>query len=191
MVITITENLETIASTGLNCYHEKNNAFDRFAIMVCKTENDEKPVEHLPMEISRATKFFIDRGATLTAELTSDHYRRSPLIQGGMEIPCKITDKISGTVINLLLMERHIQLVKELYTEPKNEEILGSYLHAEATGVDLPIPLPRNSPLSKRRKRSSDVQMKDIRNFLNRNQTQRSNQNHPLSKDVTTEKIVI
>ena len=40
-----------------------------------------------------------DRGATLTAELTSYHYRRSPLIQGGMEISCKITAKISGTVI--------------------------------------------------------------------------------------------
>ena len=143
------------------------------------------------MEISRATKFFIDRGATLTAELSSDHYRRSPLIQGGMEIPSKITAKISGTVVNLLLMEKYIQLVKELYTEPKDEEILCSYLHAEATGVDLPIPLPRNVPVPKRRKKSSDVQTKDIRNFFNRNQTQRSNQNHPSSKDVTTEKVVI
>ena len=53
--------------------------------------------------------------------------------------------------------------MKELYTEPKDEEILGSYLHAEATGVDLPIPLPRNAPVPKRRKNSSDVQMKDIR----------------------------
>ena len=33
----------------------------------------------------------------------SHYYRRSPLIQGGMEIPCKIAAKISGTVINLLL----------------------------------------------------------------------------------------
>ena len=82
------------------------------------------------------------RGVTLTAELTSDHYRRSPLIQGGMEIPCKITAKVSGTVINLLLMKK-----------PKNKEILGFYLHAEATGVDSPIPLPRNLPLPKRRKK--------------------------------------
>ena len=56
--------------------------------------------------------------------------------------------------------------MKELYTEPKDEEILGSYLHAEATGVDLPIPLPRNSPVPKRRKKLSDVKMKDLRNFL-------------------------
>ena len=134
--------------------------------MVCEIGNDEKPAGHLPMEFSRAAKFFIDRGAALTSELTSDHYRRSPLIQGGMEMPCKINAKISGTVINLLLMEEYIQLVKELYTEPKIEEILGSYFYAETTGVDLPIPLPRNAPVPKRRKKSSDVQMKDIRNFL-------------------------
>ena len=108
-----------------------------------------------------------------------------------MEIPCKITAKISGTVIDLLWMEKYIQLVKELYAKHKGEEILGSYLHAGATGVDLPIPLPRNVPVPKRRKKSSDVQTKDIRNFFNRNQTQRSNQNHPSSKDVTTEKVVI
>ena len=86
-------------------------------------------------------------------------------------------------------MEKYIQVVKELYTEPKDEKILGSYLHAEASGVDLPIPLLRNAPVRKRRKKLSDVQMKDIRNFLNRNQTQTSNQNHSSSKDVTTEKL--
>ena len=80
--------------------------------------------------------------------------------------------------------------MKELYTKPKGEEILGSYLHTETTGVGLPIPFPRNAPVSKRRKKSFDVKMKD-RIFFNRNQTQRSNQNHPSSKDVVTEKFLI
>ena len=66
------------------------------------------------MEISRATKFLIDRGANVTAQVTSDHYRRSPLVQGGIEIPCKVTVKISGTVINLMIMEKYTQLVQEL-----------------------------------------------------------------------------
>lgn len=43
----------------LNCFHEKNNAFDRFATKTCEMGND-IPVGHLPMEISRATKFLID-----------------------------------------------------------------------------------------------------------------------------------
>ena len=137
----------------LNCYHERNNAFDRFAIKVCEIGN-ETPVGHLPMEIARATKFFIDRGATVIAQLTSDHYRRPPLIQGGIEIPCKVTAKISGTVINLLIMEKYIQLVQELYTEPKDEEVLGSFLHAEANGNDLTIAASSIAPVPKINKKA-------------------------------------
>ena len=43
----------------LNCFHEEDDVFDRFAIKICEMRN-ETPVGHLPMEISRATKFLID-----------------------------------------------------------------------------------------------------------------------------------
>ena len=39
---------------------------------------NETPVGLLPMEISRATKILINRGANVTAQVTSDHYRKSP-----------------------------------------------------------------------------------------------------------------
>ena len=39
------------------------------------------------MELSRITKFLIDRGLKVEAQLSSTNYRRSPLIQGGLEIP--------------------------------------------------------------------------------------------------------
>ena len=51
------------------------------------------------MEISRVTKFLVDRGANVSAKLTSAHYRRSPLAQGGIEIQCVVTVSIPGTVI--------------------------------------------------------------------------------------------
>ena len=86
------------------------------------------------MEISRVTKFLLDRGANVFAKLTSTHYRRSPLVQGGIEIPCVVTVSMPGTVINQLLMERYKQLVETLYTEPKEEEILGTFLQLENTG---------------------------------------------------------
>ena len=86
------------------------------------------------MEISRVTKFLLDRGANVSAKLTSTHYRRSPLVQGGIEIPCVVTVSMPGTVINQLLMERYKQLVETLYTEPKEEEILGTFLQLENTG---------------------------------------------------------
>ena len=64
----------------------------------------------------------------MSAKLTSTPYRRSPLVQGGIEIPWVVTVSMSGTVINQLLMERYKQLVETLYTEPKEEEILGTFL---------------------------------------------------------------
>ena len=44
----------------LNCYHESNNPFDRFAIKFCETRKEET-IGHIPMEIFRVTKYFMDR----------------------------------------------------------------------------------------------------------------------------------
>ena len=77
-------------------------------------------------------KFFMDRGAIVSVQLTSEHYRQS-VVQGGMEIACKVTVKIPGTCVNILLMEKYKQLVQQLYIEPKNERILGSILQANET----------------------------------------------------------
>ena len=118
------------------------------------------------MKISRVTNFFIDRGGSIIAELTSDHYRRSPLIQGSIEIPCKVTAKITGTVINLLIMEKYIVLVLKLYVEPKDEDILGSFFQVETTGTDDVAKVPRAAAETKNRKNKSEVQTKDIRNFF-------------------------
>ena len=60
----------------------------------------------------------IEQGATVNAELTSDHYRRSPLVQGGLEI----------NVRSRQVTERYSALVEELYVELKEEETLGSYI---------------------------------------------------------------
>lgn len=38
---------------------------------------------------SRIWKFFMERGVIIGAELTSEHCKRSPIIQGGMEIHVK------------------------------------------------------------------------------------------------------
>ena len=48
-------------------------------------------------------------------------------MQGGLEIPCKITVKLHGTVKNHMLLDQYIQLVNSLYCEPK-EVIMGSFL---------------------------------------------------------------
>ena len=111
----------------LDCHKEPNNPFDRFAIKVCECQND-IAVGHLPKEMSRITKYFMDRGGEVSVSLKGKHYRRSPLVQGGLEIPCSVCIKIVGTSANLRMLERYKELVRELYIEPKNEEILGSFL---------------------------------------------------------------
>ena len=57
-------------------------------------------VWHLPMEISRITKFIVDRGAKCTLKIRVTHYRRSPLVQGGLEVPCEVSITMIGSVVN-------------------------------------------------------------------------------------------
>ena len=113
-------------SEVLDCYHEFENTFDMFAIKTCKSNG--QIVGHLPREISRVTKFLLDRGAVVQATLSTTHYRRSPLVQGGLEIACKVSVKMPGTIKNHLLMDRYFELVRLRYTEPKNKVILRSFL---------------------------------------------------------------
>ena len=97
-----------------------------FAIKTCNQRGT--MVGHLFHEVSHITKFIIDRGATVSVLLTGTHYRRSPLVKGGLEIPCKISVSVRGTCLNLLLLERYKQLTEELNIELKEETVLGSFL---------------------------------------------------------------
>ena len=111
-------------SEVLQCSHELEDTFDLFAIKTCKPEG--QIVGHLPMEIARVTKFLLDRGAVIIATLNTTNYRRSPLVQGGLEIACKVTMRMP--IKNHMLMDRYLELVRPLYAEPKDEIILGSFL---------------------------------------------------------------
>ena len=69
--------------------HESDNDYDLFVTKTCRdAEFHPQIVGHLPLEISRLTKFLLNLAATITATLSSTHYRRSPLVQEGLEIPC-------------------------------------------------------------------------------------------------------
>ena len=72
----------------LKCYYASGNPFDIFAIKTCSNQ-DPRAVGHLPQEISHITKYLLERGTEIEAQLTSTQYRRSPITQGGLEIRCK------------------------------------------------------------------------------------------------------
>ena len=111
----------------LECSHEKDNPYDSFSIKVFKSDCPAEIVGHLPMEISRITKSIIDRGAQVAVKIRERHYRRSLLIQGGLEVPCKIKITMVGSIINHHLLVRYESLLKELHIEPKDEEIIGTF----------------------------------------------------------------
>ena len=117
----------------LVCIHERRNEFDAFSVKTVRTV-DNATVGHLPREISRPTKYLLDRGATVKAVITFSYYRRSPLFQGGLEIPCSVTVSMPGTIRNHLPLDRYRELVTELYCEPKDEIIIGNFLSPTEQG---------------------------------------------------------
>ena len=78
--------------------------------------------------LERLQNFFLDRGAVMQVELTSKHYRRFSLPKGGMEIACLVRTRIPATLKNTKLAEKYLELVRERYTEPNNEKILGCFV---------------------------------------------------------------
>ena len=143
----------------LVCIHKRGNEFDAFSVKIVRALEN-ATVGHLPTEISQATKYLLDRGATVKAVITCSYYRRSPLFQGGLEIPCSVTVSMPGTIRDNLLLDRYRELVTELYGDPKDEIIIGNFL---SPTEQVPIERPH-----KRQKRvavpeKETIQCKDIR----------------------------
>ena len=63
----------------LACIHERRNEFDAFSIETARAV-DNANAEDLPREISRPTKYLLDRCATVKAVITCLYYRRSPFL---------------------------------------------------------------------------------------------------------------
>ena len=158
----------------LICLHEEDNPFDIFAIKTCRA--DGTTVGHLPREISRASKFLLDRGADMTAKLTSTDYRRSPLVQGGIEIPCKVIVKMRATRKNIEILEKYLEIIRAVYEEPELPVILGSFLsHDLEFGPVSDVHIHKKK--EKRKKSSKEGSTKpvvaslDIRSFFKKEKT--------------------
>ena len=142
-------------------------------------------VGHLPQEISRVSEFLLDRGATITAELTSTHYRHSPLVQGGLEIACKIIVRMPGTVRNHMLIDKYMVLVQGLYTELKNEVIMGSFLTQIHQPLNTVMPAKRKKLVTVRpkdTKRSGNIKIM-FQNIQRRNTHEQNENQGSCSKD--------
>ena len=180
----------------LECSHEKDNPYDSFSIKVFKPDSPAEIVGHLPVEISRITKFIIDRGAQVAVKIRGRHYRRSPLVQGGLEVPCEIKITMVGSIINHHLLVRYESLLKELYIEPKDEEIIGTFLsirneHENVNQeIEIEIEAVQTEPLKKTGQKKTEVKSKDIRDmFQNPHQNPRQNPHHDSRRE--TQNVIV
>ena len=95
-----------ILRESLNLFHERKNLHDRYVIAAYKRlpgRLADSIIGHLPREISRPTRFFfLLRGGVAVAEVINTTDRRSPLVQGVLEIPVKVVVAIEATAKNRL-----------------------------------------------------------------------------------------
>ena len=109
-------------------------------------------------------KFLLNRGAKVTAQLTGTHYRRSPIFQGGLEIPCLVTVTIPGSIKGHLLIQRFQQMVEELLRSERRR-IMESFLEQIVPTEDEPRPRKKKTT-STTKKTEKPKRYKDSRNFF-------------------------
>ena len=111
----------------LHYIHERNNNHDRYAIAATKRlpgQLADSIVGHLPREISRCTRLLISRGEHVKVTVIDSKHQRSPLVQGGLEIPVTVCIENVSTSKNVLVLERYKKVVNEKYKEPINGNLL-------------------------------------------------------------------
>ena len=115
------------------------------------------------MEISRISKFLMDKGAIFQGRLTSSHYRRSLLVRGGLEIPSEITIRMPTKSCTKELLEKYDTLLNDLYVE----EILGCFLDIQEN-MENDAEKSHNKISGKKKipKENIKVQSREIRSML-------------------------
>ena len=88
----------------------------------------------------------------LEATVNSQTYRRSPLVQGGLEVPIRLKISVRPTKLNEKLLMRHITIHDESYEDPGPESLKEINL-TSAADVDFNIKslLPEKAGPKKRR----------------------------------------
>ena len=105
-----------IAGEQLKCCYERNNCYDCYAIVTTKHllgRLANSTVGHLPREISRATRFFL-----LCAKVIDKNHRRSPLLQGWLQIAVQVTAETDLTERNKAILESINRLLFQVTKNP-------------------------------------------------------------------------
>ena len=77
----------TVVGQELPCRIELSNSHDLFAVAICKSDI---VVGHVPKRILSICSSFLRRGGTITCKVMGPRRYSADLLQGGLEIPCKL-----------------------------------------------------------------------------------------------------
>ena len=80
----------------LMCKQESGNRSNPYAMAVLKSESSSESsrvVGHMPRKLSAACSLFLDLGGTVDCVITGPRQYSSDLLQGGLEVPCKLIFK--------------------------------------------------------------------------------------------------
>ena len=145
----------------LDCAHEVGNPYDFFAKKTCLSGSG-RTVGHLPMEISR-----------------------SPLVQGGLEIPCQVSISMPATCKNNQIIEKFKEIVDVLYVEPDGSAVIGSFLHhtVDNTSVNKQQKKRKSSKYSTEGAKAKET-VKDIRSFFEKKTKKSTVQSKKMLKPV-------
>ena len=132
---------------------EPRNVFYQFAIITVDERGE--TVGHLPKEIFWVTKNFLDREISMYCKLTSRHYRRLPLVQGGLKIKCKVVIKSRATVLQSRLTVGYLELIQNLYTEHVEERVMGELVFNFVMTLPPMVNMPVLPTLKKRKKKAT------------------------------------
>ena len=103
-------------------------------------------------------------------KLTSRHFCRSPLVQGGLEIKCEVVINSRATVLQSRLTARYLELIQNLYTEPVEERVMGELVFNFVMTLPPMVNMPVLPTLKKRQKKATTSNAKtrnrDIREMF-------------------------
>ena len=88
-------------------------------------------------------------------KLTSMHYRRSPLVQGGLEIKCKVVINSRATVLQSRLTACYLELIQNLYAEPVEKRLIGELVFSFVMTLPPMLNMSVLPTLKKRKKKAT------------------------------------
>ena len=116
------------------------------------------------MENFRAIKLLLDRGARIVLILTSTNCCVSSLLQGGLEIPCRVEIYMSPTVKNKQLIDIYQNYVDLLYHDREISNTVGSFIVREEKTPSGSLKSSEGNAEKNNKKLTSHY--KDIRSFF-------------------------